>query len=205
VVAISQCTELGSVYTLEELKKISKFCRENQLFLFLDGARIGNALLDNKLYPTLRDISNLVDVFYIGGTKNGALFGEAIVIMNDMFKPNFRSIIKQRGLLLAKGFVVGSQFRQLFSNDLFFKNARHANKMAAKLGKIIKQKGYKFKLPILSNQIFPILPNDIIEELEKKFEFYRWNDEAKNLSCVRLVCSWATLDDEIDAFADALK
>ena len=142
MVFISNSTELGTVYKRKELEEISLFCRENDLILYMDGARLGAALSSDKSDLTLEEISKLVDVFYIGGTKNGALLGEAIIISNDSLKKNFRYSIKQRGALLAKGRILGIQFKELFKDDLFFSLGKHANLMASRLGEKIQELGY---------------------------------------------------------------
>lgn len=170
LVFISNSTEIGSIYTKKELEELSSFCKQKNLFLYLDGARLGSALTSGDNDLGLADISKLVDVFYIGGTKNGALLGEAIVINNEKMKENFRFHLKQKGALLAKGRVLGIQFLELFKNDLFFELGKHANAMATKIAKSIEKQGYEFLTKPVSNQIFPILPNTLIEKLSKKFE-----------------------------------
>lgn len=204
-VFISNATEIGTIYLKEELESISKFCKFNNLFLYLDGARLGSALVSDKSDLSLSDIAKLTDVFYIGGTKNGALLGEAIVIVNNDLKENFRFCLKQRGALLAKGRVLGLQFLELFKNDLYFELARHANNMAIKLAEGIRNRGYNFLSDIYSNQIFPIFPDRLIEKLDKKYGFYVWFKIDKNNSAVRLVTSWATKESAVDDFLEDLK
>ena len=174
VVFISNSTEVGTIYKKEGLKKLHQFCKENDLYLYLDGARLGSALCSHDNDLTLSDVCALTDVFYIGGTKNGALLGEAIVIKNPGLQENFRRHLKQRGALLAKGRVLGVQFMELFKDDLFFELAKHANEMASKLSQSIESFGYKFLTDSSTNQIFPILPNSLIEELKKIYGFYVW-------------------------------
>lgn len=205
VVFVSQSTEEGTLYTKKGLSLISKTCKELHLYLYLDGARLGPALTAPKNDLSLPDIAKLTDVFYIGGTKNGALFGEAIVINNPQIQKNFRYLIKQRGGLLAKGRVVGIQFLELFKNDLFFKLAKHANKMAAILANEIWKLGFKFQTEPLTNQIFPIFPNKFITQLEKKYGFYVWSKVDKDNSCVRLVTSWATKKEAIESLVAELR
>ena len=149
---------------------------------------------------TLVDITKLVDIYYIGGTKNGALFGEAIVIINDKLKENFRYHLKQRGALLAKGRSIGIQFQELFKNDLYFTLAEHANKMAYNLTEGISKLGLKFLTASNTNQIFPILPNKIISQLEELYGFYIWNKIDQDNSAIRLVTSWATKKEIVDEF-----
>lgn len=200
VVYISNSTETGSVYNKQELSELSIYCKSNDLLLFLDGARLGSALTSIYNDLNLADIASLTDVFYIGGTKNGALFGEAIVIKSEELKSHFRFHLKQRGALLAKGRVLGIQFNELFKNDLFFELARHANQMAIKLSTAIKKQGYLFLTESVSNQIFPILPNALIHELNKSFEFYVWKKIDKDYSAIRMVTSWATKEEAVDEF-----
>jgi len=176
LVYISNSTEIGTIYKKVELEELSSFCKANSLLLFLDGARLGSALCakDNDL--SLKELSKLVDVFYIGGTKNGALLGEAIVINDDEINIDFRFNIKQKGAMLAKGRVLGIQFLELFKDDLFFDLAQHANKMANKLSKNIEELGFKLMLRSTTNQIFPIFPNDLIEKISHKYSFTIWSE-----------------------------
>ena len=144
MVYISQTTEYGSIYTLSELKKLWNFTRAHDLYLFVDGARLGSALASSYNDVTLKDLAHYTDMFYIGGTKNGALMGEAIIILNDDLKKDFRFIMKNQGNLLAKGFLLGMQFETLFTDDLFFELGRHANQMATRMMEALKKKGIKF-------------------------------------------------------------
>jgi len=202
VVFISNTTEVGSLYSKKELTDLSKFCKQKNLLLYLDGARLGSALTSEHNDLNFSDIANLVDIFYIGGTKNGALLGEAIVIVNDILKENFRYYMKQRGALLPKGRLLGIQFLELFKSDLFFEIGRHENLMAMKLANGIKNLDYKFLTEPVSNQIFPILPNEMIDKLSKKYGFHIWKKIDKDLSSIRLVCSWATKEEFVDMFLD---
>lgn len=202
---ISQSTEVGTIYSLEELKELRELCDELGLLLYLDGARLGSALCSAKSDMSLKDIAALCDAFYIGGTKNGALFGEAMVICNDTLKSDFRYLMKQRGAILAKGRILGQQFQALFQDGLFFELAEHANKMAAKLQKGIKEAGHELKFTSYTNQIFPILPERIVSELEEKYHFYRWEESDEGMITVRLICSWQTEEKYVDSFIDDLK
>ena len=204
IVYISNTTEVGTIYKKDELKTLSDFCRANELYLFLDGARLGSALSSKENDLTLAELSRLVDVFYIGGTKNGALIGEAIVINNPNLKKEFRFSLKQRGALLAKGRLLGIQFLELFKNDLFYQLSEHANTMAERLSEGIKKKGYGFLTQSPSNQIFPILPNEVIERLSKNYAFYVWSNVDEEKSSIRLVTSWATKKEAVDAFLEEL-
>lgn len=205
LVYISNPTEIGSIYNKSELEQLSNFCKENKLLLFVDGARLGSALCSDENDIELSDYGNLTDSFYIGGTKNGALLGEALVICNDSLKENFRFNIKQRGALLAKGRILGIQFFELFKDNLYFDLAKHANNMAILLRNEIASMGYKFLTHSPTNQIFPILPNEIIEKLQEKYLFYVWSKIDENNSSIRLVTSWATQEEFVLKFIEDLK
>jgi len=205
MVFISNTTEVGTIYTRNELIALKEYCSANDLFLYLDGARLGSALCAKNNDVTLPDLAKYTDAFYIGGTKNGALLGEAIVINNDLLKKEFRFFLKQRGALLAKGRIMALQFRELFKNDIYFENARHANSMAQKMSKAIAESGFSFLTQSTTNQIFPILPNTLIEELNKNLGFYIWSKTDDHNSVIRLVTSWATPEGEVDKFIDILR
>lgn len=205
LVYISNPTEIGSIYTKNELELLSKFCRENKLFLYVDGARLGSALSSDKNDMELSDLGRLVDAFYIGGTKNGALMGEALVICKDSLKEDFRYHIKQKGALLAKGRVIGVQFLELFKDNLYFDLAKHANDLASLITNEITKIGYSFLTQSPSNQIFPILPNNLIEKLQEKYSFYVWEKVDENNSAIRLVTSWATKKEYVWSFIEDLK
>jgi len=200
VVFISNSTEVGTVYKKSELESIAHVCHQNSLYLYLDGARLGSALTSKGSDLVLPDLSKLVDIYYIGGTKNGALLGEAIIINTPELQTNFRYHLKQRGALLAKGRVVGVQFVGLFSHGLYFELARHANAMAEKLSHSIEKQGFHFLTNSTTNQIFPILPNPIIGELQKQYGFYVWSKIDAGHSAIRLVTSWATQEGKVDEF-----
>ena len=204
LVYLSNATELGTVYTKAELTALSETCKANDLLLLLDGARLGTALSADINDLTLSDIAELTDIFWIGGTKAGALIGEAIVIPNAQLAEEFSFHIKQRGALLAKGRLLGLQFSQLFKNDLFFELTRHSNLMAQKLSDAITGAGYSLAAQTESNQIFPILPNAMIEALQSSFDFYVWEKSDDQRSVIRLVTSWATDEEQVDAFIEAL-
>jgi len=205
LVYISNPTEIGSIYTKNELEQVSSFCRKNNLILFIDGARLGSALCSDENDFELSDLGRLADAFYIGGTKNGALLGEALVICKDFLKEDFRFHMKQKGALMAKGRILGIQFLELFKDDLYFDLARHANKMAHLLSNNIASLGYKFLIHSPTNQIFPILPNQIIEKLEANYLFYVWSKVDDDSSSIRLVTSWATREDAVISFVEDLK
>lgn len=205
LVYISDTTENGAVYTKSELEAVSAFCKSKNLYLYLDGARLGSALTSPVNDLELSDIAELVDAFYVGGTKNGALLGEALVICNDALKDDFRYLMKQKGAMLAKGRLTGIQFLVLFRDNLFFDLAAHANVMAQKLAEAIKAGGYEFLTSPVSNQIFPILPNELLDELHQQFNFFDWEKVDENYSAARLVTSWATKEEAVDAFIASLK
>ncbi|MFT8390294.1 MAG: beta-eliminating lyase-related protein [Sporolactobacillus sp.] len=205
LVYISDTTEIGGVYTRSELEALHAFCQDKGLLLYLDGARLGSALTSPENDLQLRDLAELVDAFYIGGTKNGALLGEALVICTDALKEDFRYMMKQKGALLAKGRVIGIQFLELFRDNLYFELAVHADQMAAKLTRAIDEAGYPFLTPSVSNQIFPIFPDKLIEQLRDRFSFSTWTKTDSTHTAVRLVTSWATREDQVDAFIDLLQ
>lgn len=198
---ISNATETGTLYTLDELRAISALARQRGLIFFLDGARLGAALASHKNDATLADIAALVDIFWIGGTKVGALLGEAIVVCNPKLAEDFAFHVKQRGGMLAKGRLLGIQFKALFGeSDLYTSIARHANAMAARLASGIVSKGYALSAEVETNQIFPILPDAIIATLQAHFAFYVWSKASEGHSVIRLVTSWATDERQVDAF-----
>ena len=205
LVYISNSTEIGSIYTKSELEQLRDFCSENNLILYMDGARLGSALCSDENDLKLSDFPGLVDAFYIGGTKNGALIGEALVICRDSLKEDFRYHIKQKGALLAKGRLMGIQFLELFRDNLFFDLAMHANKLAGRLRDEISKADISFLIHSPSNQIFPILPNSVIADLEKKYAFHVWEKVDEKHSAIRLVTSWATQEDQVDAFIEDFK
>lgn len=200
LVFISNSTEIGSIYKKNDLEDISQFCKQKGLYLYIDGARLGSAITSKNSDLSLSDISKYADIFYIGGTKNGALIGEAIVINNENLKQDFRFNMKQKGSLIAKGRIIGIQFNELFKNGLYYELASHANNMALKLAKGIKSAGYNFLSDPETNQIFPIFPNLLITKLSQNFGFYVWAKQDEKNSIVRLVCSWATNEEMIEEF-----
>ena len=204
LVYISNATETGTVYSKAELQALSETCKSNDLLLLLDGARLGTALTAGSNDLTLTDIADLTDIFWIGGTKAGALAGEAIVIADDKLADDFEFHIKQRGALLAKGRLLGIQFVELFSNDLFYDLSKHANAMAQKLSDGITACGYELATETQSNQIFPVLPNTLIDYLQDGFDFYVWEKIDKQQSVIRLVTSWATNQRQVDNFIQSI-
>jgi len=200
LVYISQPTEKGTLYSKQELTMIYQTCKKLGLYLYIDGARLGTALTAKDVDIKPEDLVNLCDAFYIGGTKNGSPIGEALCIINDELKPNFRKYMKQHGALLAKGYLIASCFKSLFEDDLFFYLATHANMMARKLRNAFTANGYKMAADSPTNQIFPILPKCKIAELQKHFEFYVWEEVDGSNSIARFICSWATDEKQVDKF-----
>ena len=198
MVYLSNPTEWGTLYSRAELEEISTACRENGLFLFLDGARLGYGLMARENDLTMEDLARLCDVFYIGGTKVGALFGEAVVITNPALKEDFRYIIKQRGAMLAKGRLLGVQFDALMEDGLYFTISGHAARLAAKLRDCFASLGYGFFMPPQTNQLFPILPGDVRAVLAEKYTFIEmdWVDEDRRVC--RFCTSWATREENVD-------
>lgn len=204
LVYISNTTELGTVYKKAELESIYNFCKDNNLYLHIDGARIGSAITSKYNDMTLSDIANLCDVFYIGGTKNGALLGEAIVINNDNLKENFRYYVKQRGALLAKGRIMGICFSELFKNNLFEELALHSNKMSYKIADAMKKLGYKFYAEVESNQIFVVMNNKTVEKLSKDYGITIQQTIDENNSLIRITTSFKTIEEKVDEFIEYL-
>lgn len=205
MVYISNPTELGTVYHKKELEDLYSFCQSKGLILYCDGARLGCALDAEKGKLTIKDIYNNTDAFFIGGTKIGALLGEALVIKKAEMQEDIRYLTKQRGALLAKGSLLGIQFETLMSNGLYAKLSHKTNAGAQKIVKAMKELGFQFLLSSPTNQIFPILDNALIEKLEKKYAFYVWEKLENNQSAIRLVTSWATPEQQIDQFIEDLK
>lgn len=205
LVYISNSTEIGTIYKKQELIDLYTYCKEKNLLLFIDGARMGSAITSYESDLELSDLVNLCDAFYIGGTKNGALFGEALIICNESLKEDFRYNIKQKGALLAKGRLLGVQFIELFKDDLFFNLAKHANEMATLLQDALIEQNYKLLIKSPTNQIFPILPNSSIEKLRGKYSFNTFEEYDENNTIIRLVTSWATEKENVLEFISDLK
>ena len=204
MVYISHPTEYGTLYTLSELKDISAICREYGIPLFLDGARLGYGLMSRDTDVTLADITELCDVFYIGGTKVGALCGEAVVFTKDNAPRHFLTTVKQNGALMAKGRLLGVQFDTLFTDDLYFEISKNAIDRAEELKTVFKEKGYKFFINSPTNQQFVILSDDHIERLEKLVGFEIWEKYDENNSVVRFATSWATTKEDIEYLKSVL-
>ncbi len=199
MVYISHPTELGTLYTKTELQALHDVCKECGLYLFLDGARLGYGLMAPGTDVTLPDIAALCDVFYIGGTKVGALFGEAVVICNPELKNDFRYGIKQHGGMLAKGRLLGVQFLELFKDGLYFEIAKHAIDMAMLLKNELTKKGYHFYMDSVTNQQFIIIDDKKLEEIRKKYGVtYQMRCDDTH-SVIRLCTSWATREEDVKA------
>lgn len=205
MVYISNPTEVGTLYSLEELTEISDVCHTLDLPLFLDGARLGYGLMAEGYDVTLPDIARLCDVFYIGGTKVGAMMGEAVVITAEHLKKDFRYIIKQKGGMFAKGRLLGIQFLALFQDNLYFEAAEKADKLAYQLRDAFKAQGYQMLFESPTNQQFPILPNHVLEKLSEKYSFTFWERVDHNHSAVRICTSWATLEENVNELITDIK
>ena len=197
VVYISFPTEFGTIYSLDELKSLRKVCDEYNLKLYLDGARLGYGLSASS-DVTLKDIAKYCHAFYIGGTKVGAMFGEAVVFTEENLVPHFFTLIKQNGALLAKGWLLGVQFDTLFTDDLYFKISDNAIKMAKRIEQAFVQKGHKIFIDSPTNQKFIVLENSKMQELKKSVSFSYWQKFDENHTVVRFATSWATTDEQVD-------
>lgn len=204
MVYISFSSEVGTVYSLDQLRSVSAVCREYGLPLFIDGARMGYGLASEGCDVTVADIASLADVFYLGGTKQGALFGEAVVIVNDSLKKDFRYNIKQNGGMLAKGRLLGIQFLTLFEDGLYFQLSGHAVAQAMRIRDAFRAKGYSFLVDSPSNQQFPILDNATMERLSADFLFSVWQKVDEEHTAVRFCTSWATRPEAVDALVRAI-
>ena len=204
LVYISNPTELGTIYSKAELTALSATCRELGLYLFLDGARLGYGLMSPENDLTMADLAQLCDVFYIGGTKVGALFGEALVIVHGALKEDFRYLIKQHGGMLAKGRLLGLQFETLFEDGLYYRISEHALKLAQRLREAIEALGYSFYADSPTNQLFPVLPDRVLEKLGKDYAYSYQCRVDERSSAVRLCTSWATRPEDGERFCTDL-
>ena len=205
LVYISNPTELGTIYTLSELEEISAACKQHKLYLYLDGARLGYGMAAKGNDVFLPDLARLTDVFYIGGTKVGALFGEAVVISNPEIAEDFRYLMKQHGAMLAKGWLLGLQYEALFEDNLYTKISRHADVMADKLRETFAELKYPLLVDGVTNQIFPILPDTLLSELEKNFTFTEQVRVNEDHRAVRFCTSWATTEAAVEALCAEMK
>ena len=205
VLYISQSTELGTVYTMDELRALRAVCDEFGLILFVDGARLGSALVARGCDVTLKSLAQVADCFYIGGTKNGLLFGEAMVIVNPELQPHFRYMIKNRGGMMAKGRLCGLMFLTALENDDYFAWARHANAMADLVREGMARAGIEAYQQTQSNQVFPVITREQEAALAERFAFEHWADLPDGRVSVRFVTSWATKEEDARALAAALE
>ena len=199
MVYLSQPTEFGTIYSKQELQEIQEVCREYELCMYVDGARLGYGLVAQSNDVSLKDMPELCDIFYIGGTKVGALFGEAVVICNPVYGKDFRYLMKQHGGMLAKGRLLGIQFETLFENDNYMKAAGEAVRLAMKLKTALAEKGYEFYIPSETNQQFVIMNKNRMNILAEKYAFSNWCWLDEDHAAVRFCTSWATKEENIDA------
>ena len=205
MVYISHPTEYGTLYTKDELTALSELCRSYHIPLFMDGARLGYGLMSRDTDVTLQDIAKLCDVFYIGGTKVGALCGEAVVFTNNNRPRHFMTSVKKRGALLAKGRLMGVQFDTLFTDDLYFEISQYAIERAEELKSMFRELGMEFFLESPTNQQFVILENSRMQALQEKVRFGFWEKYDENHTVVRFATSWSTTEEDMTALREALK
>ena len=198
MVYISHPTEYGTLYSLKELKEISQVCRKYDIPLYMDGARLGYGLMSADTDVSLPDIARYCDAFYIGGTKVGALFGEAVVFTKKNMPKFFMTMVKQQGALLAKGWLLGLQFDTLFTNNLYYEISKNAIDMAELLKEGFRKKGYKFFIDSPTNQQFIIMENEVMERLRSKVAFSFWEKYDENHTIVRFATSWATKREDVE-------
>ena len=199
MVYISNPTEIGTIYSKEELKSLSDYCKEAGLYLYLDGARMASALTSEKNDIAIEDYAKYTDAFYLGGTKCGLLFGEALVLINkELRQHNFIHITKQRGATLAKGRLLGVQFKELFTGNRYEEVGKHSNEMAMMIKRACLAQNIELKTDSYTNQQFPILPNIMIDELGKKYRYEFWEKVDDKTSVIRFVTSWATKKEDVE-------
>lgn len=204
LVYLSQPTEYGTLYTLAELTALSETCRKNGLYLYVDGARLAYALCSPENDVSLADLARLTDAFYLGGTKCGALMGEAVVLPNPRLIPRFFTIIKLHGALLAKGRLLGVQFDELMKDGLYQEIGRNAVALAARIQEALKRAGYPLLFESPTNQVFAVLPNERVRALAEQVEFTVWEPCGQEHTVVRFVTSWATREEDVDALCALL-
>lgn len=205
LVYISNATEIGTIYYKAELEALSACCKKHGLYLFMDGARLGTGLTAPGADLDLADLAKYCDAFYIGGTKNGALMGEAMVLVNPELHPHFFRVMKQKGSVLAKGFLLGAQFEALFKDGLYWENACWANCMAAKLKNGLTEMGFSFFADSPTNQIFPIVQNSLLPALDLLCTYEVWCKYDEESTVVRFVTSFATEEKAVDGLLAHLK
>ena len=197
LVYISNPTELGTTYSKSELANLYEVCRQCDLILYIDGARLAYALADPENEMDLPFIATHCDAFYIGGTKCGAMFGEALVITNDELTADFRYLIKQKGALLAKGRMLGLQFDTLFTDNLYERLGSYGNAMAERIRTACKVAGYEFVVDNATNQVFPIIPTTKLDDLKSKYQFMGMGEVRPGYEAVRFCSSWATREEDV--------
>ncbi len=202
LVYISNPTEFGTVYSKAELEELRDYCNNKDLLLYCDGARVASAIACQEAELSLKTIYDLTDALFIGGTKNGILFGEALVFRNTQFSRHLRHHIKQKGALLAKGRVLGVQFNELFKDNLYLQLAQNSNDTAQFLVSQLKKRGCSFFVDSPTNQIFPIMENQVIDKLAEAFAFYTWAKVSETHSAIRIVTSWATSMTAVNSFIE---
>lgn len=205
MVYISQPTENGTLYTKAELEELSEVCRQCGLPLYVDGARLGYGLMSPANDLSLNDLVRLTDAFYIGGTKQGMLFGEALVIVDPALRRDFRYILKQKGGMLAKGRLLGVQYCAMFRENLYFELSDHADKLAMKLKAVLTELGYSFLYESFTNQQFPIMPDETLAKLGEKYAYSFWEKVDDTHTAVRFCMSWATKEEDVDALIADLR
>ena len=205
VVYLSESTELGTVYTRAELLEMRAVCDKWKLYLYVDGARLGYAMASEACDVDLPFLARTADAFYIGGTKQGALFGEALVIVNDALKPDFRYVLKQKGGMLAKGWLLGIQFSELFRDGLYFELSDHAQALAMRLKAALTEWNVPFLVDSPTNQQFPVLPDAVLDALAEKYSFSEQQRVDATHRAVRFCTSWATQQAQLDALISDLR
>ncbi|MEG1847759.1 MAG: aminotransferase class I/II-fold pyridoxal phosphate-dependent enzyme [Lachnospiraceae bacterium] len=205
MVYVSNPTEIGTVYSKQELEVLHQYCQERHLLFYLDGARLSMALAVESTHLTLADLPHLTDAFYIGGTKVGALFGEALVIVNQALMQDMRFNMKQHGAIMAKGWLLGMQFEELFRDDLYLQLGRHSNHLADLLRQAFMEAGFSCASDSPTNQLFPILPNELVSLLDQHYITSVWNRPDERHTCIRLCTSWAMKQEDVLHFIDDFK
>lgn len=205
MIYISHPTECGELYTLAELRALREVCDEYGLLLYADGARLGYALAAEENDITLHDLYALTDAFYIGGTKVGTLFGEAMVLRNPALKKDFRYLIKQHGGMFAKGRLLGIQFDVLFTDGLYERLGANGIRQALRIKEAFRNAGCSFFIDSVTNQQFPILPDDKLQKLQERFAFTFWEKVGEDRSAVRVCTGWATRTEDVDALLEAIR
>ncbi len=204
IIYISNSTETGLFYTKAELAALKETCEKHDLLMYIDGARFAMAMTAEGSDATFTDLPKFSDAFYIGGTKCGAMFGEALVIVNPDLQEDIRWLVKQRGGMIAKGRLLGVQFEALLKDDLYAELGAHANRLAKKLADGIAAKGYEFVIPPQTNMLFPLFPKELVKELAKNVMFEGWPYQTETHEAIRLVTSWGSTEEEIDAFLELI-